>query len=255
MTNAIGNPSRRTIVCVCLAAMLVCFTWLRVSPAHAGESKEGVLATSLIKEVIAAYGGEEALARITSVYTKGSIEAFMRGDKGVSTRYFKRPRKLRAELVYQHSSETRILNGFRGWRGSNGELAEVHGPPYLAMAYQYKYLDLPFGFLDAGYKITYLGRGSLRGVPVETLQLLDNEGTVMRVSIDAGTHLIARVVGAFGFGGREVELAAEFSDYRAVGGVKFPFRVTNYSGENKIAEIAVTDLRANQEMPDSVFQP
>ncbi len=205
---------------------------------------------------MSAYGGERALARVWSVYAKGSIEALMRGDRGVSTRYFKRPRKLRAELVYQHSSETRILSGFRGWRGSNGEpLQEVHGPPYLAMAYQYKYLDLPFGFLEKGYKVTYLGRASLHDIPVEILQLADNEGTVMRVYVDAVTHLIARVVGSFGFGGREVELAAEFSDYRDVGGIKFPFRVTNCSGENKIAETTVTEIRINQEMPDSLFQP
>jgi hypothetical protein len=74
MTTWIAKQSRLTIVCVCLAAFFASLPWLRNTPAHAGEAKEGSPATSLTKEVIAAYGGEEALARITSVYAKGSIE-------------------------------------------------------------------------------------------------------------------------------------------------------------------------------------
>lgn len=254
MITFLSKHSRRTLALTC--AMLVCFSVLSATTARAaGESAESPVPT-LIKEVIAAYGGEARLSRITSVYAKGSIEAFMRGDRGTSTRYFKRPRKLRAELVYQKSAETRILNGFRGWRGSAGEpLPEVHGPPYLAMAYQFKYLDLPFGFLDKGYKITYLGRETLRTLPVGVLQLEDNEGTIMRVYIDAGTHLIVRVVGSFGIGPGGAELAAEFSDFRDVEGVKFPFRVTNYSGANKIAETLATEIRINKEMPETLFQP
>jgi hypothetical protein len=256
MVTLLSKYSRITIALSCLAAIVTCFSVLPATTAHAaGESAEFPINT-FIKEVIAAYGGEPRLARITSVYAKGSIEAFMRDDRGISTRYFKRPRKLRAELVYQKSSETRILNGFRGWRGNGGEpLREVHGPSYLAMAYQFKYLDLPFGFLDKGYKITYLGRETFRALPVEVLQLVDNEGTVMRVDIDAGTRLIARVVGSFGGGPSGAELSAEFSDFRDVEGVKFPFRVTNYSGASKIAETLATEIRINKEMPETLFQP
>lgn len=256
MIIAMPKPFRLPLACLWLVAIYASFAGPAASPAHAGEEPAGFPVTSFIREVIEAYGGEKALAGITSIYAKGSIEAFMRGDRGVSTRYFKRPRKLRAELAYQKSSETRILNGFRGWRGSGGEpLREVHGPAYLAMAYQFKYLDLPFGFLDKGYKITYLGRENLRGAPVEVLQLVDNEGTIMRVYVDAGTRLIARVVGSFGAGPGGAELAAEFSDYRNVAGVKFPFRVSNYSGANKIAENLVTEIQINKEMPDALFQP
>lgn len=244
------------ILGLCLTAVFICFTGATPFSARAEEGKGNFPVASFVKEVIAAYGGEEQLAQIKTVYAKGAIEAFMRGDKGTSTRWFKRPRKLRAELRYQKSSELRLLNGYRGWRGSSMEtLREVHGPPYLAMAYQVKHLDLPFGFLDRGYKITYLGRETLRDVPVETLQLEDNEGTVMRVYVDAATRLIVKVAGTFGTGLGGAELAAEFADFRDVQGVKFPFKITNYSGGNRIAETAVTEISLNGEMPDSLFQP
>lgn len=237
---------------LCLIAVFIGFSGV----ARAAEGRGDFPVASFVKEVIAAYGGEEPLARIKTIYTKGTIEALMRGDKGTSTRWYKRPRKLRAELVYQKSSELRLLNGYRGWRGSSIQtLREVHGPPYQAMAYQVKHLDLPFGFLDQGYKITWLGRETLRTVPVEVLQLEDNEGTVMRVYVDAATRLIVKVAGSFGKGLGGAELSAEFADFREVDGIKFPFRIANYSGGTKIAETVVTEIVINREMPDSLFQP
>jgi len=123
------------------------------------------------------------------------------------------------------------------------------------MAYQFKYLDLPFGFLDKGYRITWLGRENLDGAAMEVLQLIDDEGPTMRVSIDSGTHLIKRVAATFGFGQGSSELSAEFSDYRDIEGIKVPFKVINYSGSNRIAETMVIEVRINREMPDTLFQP
>lgn len=239
-------------ICFCSLAA----TGPGASPACAEEGQAAFQTASFIKEIITAYGGEKALAGIKTVYTKGSIQTFMRNEKGISTRYFKRPRKLRAELFYPHNSETRIVNGSKGWRGSDTvPLREVQGPPYLAMVYQFKYLDLPFGFLDKGYRITHMGRETMNGSPVEVIQLNDDEGPPMRVYVDSATHLITRVVGTFGVGKESAELSAEFSDYRDVQGIKIPYKVVNYSGSNLIAETVVVEVQINKEMPDLLFQP
>jgi outer membrane lipoprotein-sorting protein len=244
-----------------LLPVLLCF-WIlatltpSASKVCAAEGTAGFRHDAFIKGMIAAYGGEKALAKIKTMYTKGSIRKYMQEEKGISTRYFKRPRKLRVELFYPLGSEIRVINGFHGWRGSDSVgLREVHGPPYLAMAYQFKYLDLPFGFLDKGYRIDYLGRESVNGVPMEVLQVVDDEGPTMRISVDAGTHLITRVAATFGFGPVSTELSAEFSDYRDIEGIKVPFKVINYSGSNLIAETVIIEIRFNGEMPDSLFQP
>lgn len=210
----------------------------------------------LIAQVIDAYGGSKALANVRTVFASGHISAFMQGDEGTSTRWFQRPRKLRAQLVYNKSAELRIINGKKGWRSSNGKPpVEVIGPPFLGMVYQYKYLDLPFGFLDNEFSVRLLPRETLNGRTVDVLQLSDQEGPPMRLYIDGETHLIARVAGSFSFGSMGTELAAEFSDFRTVAGVKFPFTIVNYGGDNKIAETRLDELRLNQEMPDSLFQP
>ena len=77
----------------------------------------------------------------------------------------------------------------------------------------------------------------------------------MRVYIDSATHLITRVVGTFGFGKESAELSAEFSDYRVIQGIKFPFKVVNYSGSTRIAETVLIEVQVNRDMPDLLFQP
>ena len=243
----------RMVSTLASAAFILCLPGQAVAAAAQPETTAAV--ATLVGKVMAAYGGEAALKKIATVYAKGVIETVLRQDGGTSTRYFKRPRKLRAELAYKNSSETRILSGFRGWRGSSGQaLREVHGPPYLAMAYQAKYLDLPFGFLDKSYSISHAGSEQVDSVTAQVLRLEDNEGTVMRVYIDP-TGLIIRVAGSFTIGSEGTELVADFSDFRNIEGIKFPHRIANYSGRNKIAETAIQEIKLNREMPDQLFQP
>ncbi len=239
-------------------ALLLIGVFLVVTASAAIGEEKGAPAPErlLVAECIKAYGGEQALRKVRTVFATGHIEAFMQGDEGTSTRYFQRPGKLRAELTYKRSAETRILNGSRGWRRSDDRpMAEVIGPPLLGMVYQYKYLDLPYGFLDNNYKITLLPPETVHGEAADVLSLSDAEGPPMRVYLDAKTHLIVRVVGIFSFGNVGTELAAEFFDYRSVEGIRFPFRIINYGGDKKIAETRIKEIRLNQEMRDALFQP
>jgi hypothetical protein len=54
---------------------------------------------------------------------------------------------------------------------------------------------------------------------------------------------------------RRTSLSAEYSDFRKVGGAMFPFRVTNYAGDRRIAETVMNTYRINPPVPDSLFAP
>jgi outer membrane lipoprotein-sorting protein len=212
---------------------------------------------SLVPKIIAAYGGKHAIERLKRVRASGTIEAFMRQDHGTYEIYFKRPRKLRVETKYQGSSETRILNGRRGYRGMDGfPLSRAEGDSLLAMVYQYKHFDLPYGLLKGAYSITSAGKEDLKGKPVEVLHLSDREGPPMDVYVDTHTFFIVKVTGYFTMTrGRSTALSTEFSDFRKVDGTVFPFRITNYAGGYKIAETTMKTYRINTTMPSSLFAP
>jgi hypothetical protein len=212
---------------------------------------------SLVSKIVAAYGGKGVIEGMKSVYAAGKIDAFMRRDHGTYEVCFKRPRKLRVETKYQESSETRILNGDTGYRGMDGQpLSEAEGGSLLAMVYQYKHFDLPYGLLKDAYSVTGKGKEDLNGKAVEVLHLIDSEGPPMDVYVDTRTFFIVKVTGYFVVaGGRSTALSAEFSDFRKVDGTVFPFRIANFGGGYRIAETTMSVYRINPPIPDSLFAP
>jgi len=212
---------------------------------------------SLVPKIIAAYGGEKVVEGTTAVHAVGDINAIMRRDQGTYDLSFKRPRKLRVDTKYQRSFETRILNGDSGYRGTNETpLVQVKDQRFLAMAYQYKHIDILFGLLHGLYSVNGKGKEDLNGKSVEVLHLSDQEGPPMDVYVDARTGYIVKVTGSFVVGeGRATTLSSEFSDFRKVGDTVFPFKVVNYAGGQKIAETIMKTYVINPAIPDSLFAP
>lgn len=247
LSTAVRLRMHSIILVLLMAVFLPALSW--------GAAASEVPERKIVAKVIAAYGGEAALRNIRTVSARGRIDAARAGE-GSYARYFGVGRKLRVELVYRESAETRVLNGEKGWRGvDGGPLLAAKGAPLLAMVYQYKYLAFPLPLLEEGYRITSLGGGELHGVPVEILAVSDDEGPPMKVFVDARTHLIVRVAGAFALGEARTELAVEFSDFRKVEGVMFPFRLVNYGGEFRIGDTVITGLQVNGAMDAALFAP
>ena len=211
---------------------------------------------ALIDKVIDACGGREAIEAVRTLHLRGKIEAFMLRDRGTYELYFKRERKLRVETKYQHAWEVRILNGDKGYRSSDTlPLEEVFGPRYFAMVYQYKHLDLLHDLLKGTYRIRAAGRSALSGSDVEVFKLKDSEGTTMDIYVETQTSHIVKVTGYFSAENKKTDLSVEFSDFRKVGGVVFPFRITNYAGGMKIAQTVIDEYSINPDIADSLFGP
>ncbi len=210
----------------------------------------------VISEVIKAYGGEKVIISTTGIYAKGKTKALVRGLEGTYTRYFKRYRKLRVETAYGLSSEVRILNGSIGWRGNIGEPPDqVTGVRYLAMVYQYKQLDLPYGLLKKSYRVIRAGKGYLNNKLSHVIDLVDDEGPPLRVYIDPDTYYIVKVIAAIKKGNSTAPLSAEFSDFRIVDGVVLPYRILNYAVGHKVGETVIEEYSVNPPMDDKLFRP
>jgi len=210
----------------------------------------------IINKVVNAYGGRAAIEKAKSVMATGEISASVRGDNGTYTHYLKREKKLRVETKYSRSSETRILNGSRGWRGvDTTKPAEVESFPLLAMVYQYKRLDLPYGLMMNRYTVYNVGDDTVAGVAVRILELHDSEGPPMRIAVEKKTFRIISVEGQFQMGDKATSLSVEYSDFRMVDGVLFPFRQVNYGGGMRIGENIIKEYKVNPKMEDSLFRP
>src|SRR6266702_3046210 len=128
MITLLSKHRRYALALSCLATILACFSMLPAATAHAAGETAEFPVTTFIKEVIAAYGGEPRLARITSVYATGSIEAFMRGDRGISTRYFKR-QKIEVRTRLSEIFRNKDFKRFPGMAGESRRAAPGSARP------------------------------------------------------------------------------------------------------------------------------
>ena len=122
-----------------------------------------------VTKIIQAYGGKDALERVSSLAAEGKIQTFMPKDGGTYFYYLKRKRQLLVDIKYTKRTEKRILNGDQGYRGTDEETAEVTGSAYDAMVYQFNQLDLPYGLLDNSFRVAHLRKDSFQGRPVVVL--------------------------------------------------------------------------------------
>jgi len=241
----------------CFAILNCLFLILGAARLFAGEiADEAQSPTAIMEKVFDAYGGKETIEGIHTLHVKGEIEAFMLHDHGTYELYFKRGRKLWVETKYGRSSELRILNGARGYRSTDTlPFEEVSGPRYLAMVYHYKHLDILYDLIHGAYQVHPAGQSSIDGNSVKVFNLEDADGTRMDIYVDEHRYLIVKVTGYFSAGHKSIDLSAEFADFREVGTSMFPFRITNYAGGMKIAEIVFDKYFINQDIADSIFKP
>ena len=209
----------------------------------------------IVAAVLRAHGGKEAVAGVQSVIARGTISDFFKKAQGEYARHYARPQKLRIEIKADRKGEVRILDGNRGWRGSLSQLVEVQGAPLQAMAYQFAYLDLPMGFVDGTYSVTYEGKKEHRGRTLNLLVVETKGGQRIRVYTDPDNNIIVRAAADFSMGMGSSELSTEYEDFRPVGKVLFPFRLVNYAGEKKLSVISLSEITVNPEVPQGAFTP
>lgn len=223
-------------------------------PAAALEQDAASLA--LVEKVVQAYGGAPQIEQLVSLNADGLINAKVRNASGTYKRWFQRPRMLRVETVYPETTETRVLNGDLAWRFTGGNLmVGVEGPSRLAMIYQYKQLDLPYGLLKGSYNLRHAGTETVGSQATEVMELWDDEGPSIRVNVDTTNHLIVKVTGQIAFGGQTMVLAAEFSNFRPVDGTPMPFHINNYAGSTAISETVITRYAVNPSVNPTLFVP
>ena len=209
----------------------------------------------LAEKVIEAYGGKGRLSTVSAISAEGRITAFVRGDEGTYRRTLRRDGSLFVDIVYGRSSERRVLQNNKGYRGTGGKVEQVSGPRLQAMVYQYNELDLPYGLLDGSCSATELRGDTVNGDAVRVLRCTDRAGNRMEVFVNAENYRIVKCEGIFSVGTETTSLSAEFGDFRTVDGVLLPFRIVNYAGGRKISVTTIDRYLINPSVDDALFRP
>lgn len=201
-------------------------------------------------KVLEAHGGVDSLGRVATVVFRGTI--ITRGDSGTVTLALARPGKLRTTMKYTQKYEDRILLENRGWRDFGDGFQEAAGHSLAAMIFQYNHLDLPMGLLDESLQLSYTERKA-NGNIFPVLEIPAGAGPPMTIIADPESGLIRQVDGRISLGSSEVVMGVVYQDYRSVGGVMLPHRITNYVNGLAIAESRYESVQVNVPLAPEFF--
>lgn len=204
----------------------------------------------------AALGGE-ALAKVQTLEIHAEVTAF--GSEYRSIEMFRRPHQHRFEAISEGLIKKRALfldNGRGGsWTGTpdslhRNYLVEDQPQQHLEQA------DFEGPLVDwqkKGHQVSLLGKSSVGKQPAWLLEVLLKSKERLHIYLDTATYLPIKVSRFSQFGSSEKVINLFYSDYRWVGGIRYPFyrEERGYSSEantHRIKKVVVDGENVRPEL-------
>ena len=245
----------------CQSALLLLS--LVVAPAFTTAATTPQTAEAAIEKHIAAMGGREALAKLTSRKSTGTITISTPGGdiSGPVEISSKAPNKSRAyaqlDLSALGMSEQMILDqrfdGTKGW-----VLNSLQGDQEMPASQQASQKNNVFptlflSYKDAGTTVALLPSEKVGTKDAIVLMVTPKSGPALKMFLDPDTYLLVRSSGKVQSPeAGEFEQVSEPSDYRAVDGVKIPFMIVTTSPLQTVT-IKLTKVENNVVLDDALF--
>lgn len=219
-------------------------------------------ADEIVEQHLAALGGREALGRLRSRVSTGSITLTTAvGPVSGSVQSFtKAPNKSRTLVTLDLTAlgAGTIINDQR-FDGTTGFIIDtfngnrdITGSQLAAL----KNTGFPSPWLDYrahGASVTLSGRDTVGDRPAFVLDTTPKTGPRVRAWVDAETYMLLKTsVTVDTPQAGELEQINEFSDFRTVEGVTVPFIVKSMNSV-QTATATLTDVRHNVEVDDASF--
>lgn len=206
--------------------------------------------SALVEKVLAAYGGRAALERAGIFRQEGSVTSVLHPAPGRIVRLVKRPGSLRVEVRYPgEPPEVRVVHYGYGARGGQ----PVAGPMHGAMVLQAARLALPLSLAAKGAAVSDRGTVKREGKTLRVLALALPDGMELTVEIDPASGLVLRSSGSMPGPGERIAFATEYSDFRKVSGVLFPFHEENWARGHHTGATQLERVEVLRAPPEGAF--
>ncbi len=218
---------------------------------------------AVIEKHLAALGGRDALAKLTSRKSTGTVTVTTPGGpvSGPVEILLKSPNKSRLQMTLDLSAvgggKMTIEQRFDGTAGyaMNSMQGETEISGNQVDNLRNAVFPTPLlGYKDRGTRVEALANEKVSGKDAIVLVITPQTGSPTRMFLDAETYLLIKLVTTINSPqlGGDVEQTTELSDYRSVDGVKVPFRVVTVNAVQTVS-IALDKVEHNVAIDDAVF--
>jgi photosynthetic reaction center cytochrome c subunit len=209
----------------------------------------------ILDKYVAAMGGAARLASVTSLVARGTSIAYGEVGKGDSAELYARAPNQLATIVHTRDGDmTRVFDGQNGYFMLPLTVVEVY--PWTAGAMQGAKLEaqmiFPARIKDflTNWRVSF--PITLDGREVDVVQGTAADNFLATLYFDKQSGLINRLVHYRTSAVGRVPTQIDFSDYRAVGGMMFPFK-WSYAWLSGRDEYTWTDAQANAAVDAAKF--
>jgi outer membrane lipoprotein-sorting protein len=206
----------------------------------------------------AATGGIDRIHALSSVRMTGTI-AFGDAPAAPFTVVVTRPGRIRTEVKFPQGLWLQIFDGRKGWVVSPFAQSGAPAPmtdEELSNAHEQADVDGPLvDSAKKGVQLALEGKERVEGREAWRIRVTRGDGVVSHLDLDTVTSLKARWEGELGSGTEKKMNASSFSDYRAVDGLSFPFRIVSGEvGQPPNQVIVFEKIDVNPAIPPSAFE-
>jgi outer membrane lipoprotein-sorting protein len=243
------NP--RTVSKLALAALLAAAT---VSGAAAADTPT---LDQILDQHFAALGGRDKIAAVQTVKMTGKQQ--FGPQEATFTLYWKRPDKIRMEIVLQGKTGVQAYDGTQAWMVmpflGKTDPEEMTGDDLKDMIEQADLIEGPlFNWKQKGHQVELLGKESVEGTDAWKLKVTLKDGEVSYVWLDADALLEIKSEGTHKRGDQEIQFETSTGDYKETGGLLFPHSIEQRrKGAPEAATITIDDIQLDGDVPDSLF--
>lgn len=213
----------------------------------------------IISKNVAARGGLDKIKAIQSVTFTGRMEAGP-GIEAPFTLRVKRTNQMRLEFTVQGMTGTQAYDGKSGWQimpfTGKTDAEPLSGDDLKDAEEQADLIDGPLiDYKTKGNQVELVGKEDLEGSPVYKLKVTLNNGDIDYDYIDARSFLEIKEDSKRTIRGSETEIEETLGDYKAVGGVMWPYAFEQtFKGTPQKQKFIIEKLELNTPIEDAVFK-
>jgi hypothetical protein len=230
---------------------LICFLPLAARTQSAPQAPLTI--DQILEKNIEASGGRAALEKITSITARGTISVPDAGVEGTIQLYQKAPNKALTIVDLGGMQQREGFDGAIGWSDDPQNGVREKAGVELAEAKRGAVFSRELRMKELFKTLTVKGREKVGAADAYVVEAVPAEGTPATLYYDATSGLVIRqlVTRQSPQGPIDVDVALE--DYRAVDGVKRPFRIRQATAMFT-AVVQLTEVTHNAQIDDAMFR-
>lgn len=215
------------------------------------KNTDAVTAFSIVEDYLKAIGGKEEAKKVNSLKMTFSLDMMGRTFEGTELKMA--PNKDYTEIKM---GETKVMqsvfDGSKGYQAQMGQKKEMD-EKQIKEAQDSKALIPQLFYITNDYKTSYIGIGKVGEESAYKIKITKPSGKVSTEYYSMKTSLLLREESSSVADGVETPESTDYSDYRKVGTLMFPFSIIQSQGEQEFP-LKITDIKVNESVTDADFK-